>query len=42
MSEQHDLDRLNKLVALLNQYAHEYYTLDQPSVTDSEYDALYQ
>ena len=42
MSEQHDLDRLNELVALLNQYAHEYYTLDQPSVTDSEYDALYQ
>ncbi|RSJ20162.1 DNA ligase [Streptococcus intermedius] len=30
-----------ELVKLLNQYAHEYYTTDNPSVSDSEYDRLY-
>ncbi|VTS31312.1 NAD-dependent DNA ligase [Streptococcus anginosus] len=30
-----------ELVKLLNQYAHEYYTTDNPSVSDSEYDKLY-
>ncbi|BAN61507.1 DNA ligase (NAD+) [Streptococcus anginosus subsp. whileyi CCUG 39159] len=30
-----------ELVNLLNQYAHEYYTTDNPSVSDSEYDRLY-
>ncbi|CKJ26823.1 DNA ligase [Streptococcus pneumoniae] len=34
--------RMNKLVALLNRYATEYYTSDNPSVSDSEYDRLYR
>ncbi|MDR2905861.1 MAG: NAD-dependent DNA ligase LigA [Helicobacteraceae bacterium] len=29
-------------VATLNRWAYEYYTLDAPSVTDAEYDALYR
>ncbi|MGI6145606.1 MAG: NAD-dependent DNA ligase LigA [Clostridia bacterium] len=33
--------RLRELVAKLNQYAYEYYTLDNPSVSDAEYDRLY-
>lgn len=33
---------MNELVALLNCYATEYYTSDNPSVSDSEYDRLYR
>ncbi|MGT2846324.1 NAD-dependent DNA ligase LigA [Streptococcus massiliensis] len=35
-------ERMSQLVTLLNRYAHEYYTSDNPSVSDSEYDALYR
>ena len=35
-------ERMNELVALLNRYAAEYYTSDNPSVSDSEYDRLYR
>ncbi|MEE0218923.1 MAG: NAD-dependent DNA ligase LigA, partial [Streptococcus sp.] len=31
-----------ELVELLNRYAYEYYTIDTPSVSDSEYDQLYR
>ncbi|PLA61086.1 DNA ligase [Streptococcus mitis] len=34
--------RMNELVALLNRYATEYYTSDNPSVSDNEYDRLYR
>ena len=34
--------RMNELVALLNRYAAEYYTSDNPSISDSEYDRLYR
>ncbi|VJI13202.1 DNA ligase [Streptococcus pneumoniae] len=34
--------RMNELVALINRYATEYYTSDNPSVSDSEYDRLYR
>ncbi|SNK88384.1 DNA ligase [Streptococcus pneumoniae] len=34
--------RMNELAALLNRYATEYYTSDNPSVSDSEYDRLYR
>ena len=34
--------RMNELVSLLNRYATEYYTSDNPSVSDSEYDRLYR
>ena len=34
--------RMNELVQLLNQYAREYYTKDNPSVSDAEYDKLYR
>ena len=33
--------RMRELVATLNRYAHEYYVLDNPSVPDAQYDALY-
>ena len=33
---------MNELVSLLNRYASEYYTSDNPSVSDSEYDRLYR
>ena len=35
-------ERMNELVALLNRYATEYYTSDNPLVSDSEYDRLYR
>lgn len=34
-------DKMEKLVAELNNYNYHYYTLDQPLVSDKEYDALY-
>lgn len=33
---------MNELVTLLNQYAKEYYTQDNPTVSDSQYDQLYR
>ena len=33
--------RIEELVETLNRYAYEYYSLDKPSVTDKEYDILY-
>ena len=35
-------ERMKELVELLNRYATEYYTRDNPSVSDSEYDRLYR
>ena len=35
-------ERMKVLVELLNRYATEYYTSDNPSVSDSEYDRLYR
>lgn len=35
-------ERIAELVAELNQRAKEYYVLDQPSISDAEYDRLYQ
>lgn len=32
---------MSELVKLLNRYAYQYYTLDEPTVSDREYDALY-
>ena len=32
-----DKDRVNELTKLLEQYNHEYYVLDNPSVSDAEY-----
>lgn len=33
---------MKELVAKLNQYAKEYYTEDNPSVSDADYDKLYR
>ena len=33
--------RVEELVELLNKYSYEYYSLDNPSVTDKEYDSKY-
>lgn len=33
---------MNELVSLLNRYAKEYYTQDNPTVSDSQYDQLYR
>lgn len=35
------MDRMKELVALLNRYAREYYELDNPTISDKEYDELY-
>lgn len=35
------MDRMRELVDILNKWAYEYYVLDNPSASDSEYDRLY-
>lgn len=35
------MERMRELVDLLNRYAKEYYELDNPTISDMEYDALY-
>ncbi len=35
------MDEMQNLVKILNKYAHEYYVLDNPTVSDREYDELY-
>ena len=35
------MDKKRQLVDILNKWAHEYYVLDNPTVSDKEYDALY-
>lgn len=35
-------NRIDELIELLNKYNYEYYILDKPSVSDSEYDRLMQ
>ena len=35
------MDKMRELVDILNRYAYEYYVLDNPTVSDKEYDALY-
>lgn len=34
--------RVNELVSDLNQYSHEYYVLDAPTISDTDYDKLYR
>lgn len=35
------MNRMNELVEILNKYSYEYYVLDNPTVSDGEYDKLY-
>ena len=35
------MDRMRQLIDILNKWAYEYYVLDNPSVSDREYDKLY-
>lgn len=35
------MERMRELVDLLNKYAYQYYVLDEPTVSDVQYDALY-
>jgi len=35
------MDEMRQLVDTLNKWSYEYYVLDEPSVSDGEYDALY-
>lgn len=35
------MDKMRELVDILNKYAYEYYVLDNPTVSDKEYDVLY-
>ena len=35
------MEKMKEIVKLLNKYAYEYYVLDNPTVSDKEYDALY-
>jgi len=39
--DQQSAQRMEQLVADLNRYSHEYYTLDRPTISDKEWDALY-
>ncbi len=34
-------DRMNELIALITEHNYQYYTLDQPTISDAEYDKLY-
>ena len=35
------MDRMNEIIELLNKYAYEYYALDNPTITDKDYDKKY-
>ena len=35
------MERMRELVEILNKYAYQYYVLDEPTVSDVQYDALY-
>ena len=35
------MDRMRELVDILNKWSYEYYVLDNPTVSDGEYDKLY-
>jgi len=39
--EKEKLEQMQELVDKLNRYAYEYYTLDNPTISDREYDILY-
>jgi len=41
MTATEPLQRMRELVELLNEHAYRYYTLDNPTISDKEYDALY-
>lgn len=41
MSSIQDQERMEQLIETLNQHNHSYYTLDEPTVSDAEYDGLY-
>lgn len=41
MANEDKLQLMKELVEKLNRYSHEYYTLDNPSISDAEYDRLY-
>lgn len=41
MENQVKLSRMQELIKVLNKYAYEYYVLDNPTVSDGEYDKLY-
>lgn len=34
-------ERMDHLIELLNKYGYHYYTLDNPLISDKEYDSLY-
>lgn len=42
MAQPYDVERAAQLREQLHRYSHEYYMLDQPSVTDAEYDRLFR
>ena len=42
MNKEVNLKRMQDLIAILNKLNYEYYTLDNPSVSDQEYDRLMQ
>ncbi len=42
MSQQQDSVRISQLCELLQEYNHQYYVLDNPTIPDSEYDRLMQ
>ena len=42
LNQQEAQKRIDELIELLNQYAYQYYVLDEPTVTDYDYDMLYR
>ncbi|WP_040408055.1 NAD-dependent DNA ligase LigA [Allofustis seminis] len=42
LKEKYSKQQMDQLIADLNRYSYEYYVLDSPTVTDSEYDQLYR
>ncbi|WP_273478705.1 NAD-dependent DNA ligase LigA [Ignavigranum ruoffiae] len=42
LNQQEAQKRIDELIDLLNQYAYQYYVLDEPTVTDYDYDMLYR
>ena len=40
MNDNKNIKRIHELVDELNKYSYEYYSLDNPSVTDKEYEQL--
>mgnify|MGYP003327081844 CR=1 FL=1 len=37
-----DLKRMQQLISIINEHNHRYYALDDPTISDQEYDATFK